>query len=249
VAFVEINKMGPYAMVRLNRGKVNAINEAVVDELSGKLKELQFDDSIRAIVLTGTGHFFSFGFDVPELYGYPKEDFKKFLMKFTGLYKYMFLYPKPIIAAINGHATAGGCMLTNACDYRIMVSGKPRISLNEITFASAVFLSSVEILKYRVGAHYAQEVLLEGRMYSAEEARNIGLIDEVVIQENLNAETEKTATRFSVLYSPAFRQIKQMLRHPVMEACEPGEAQGIEKFIDIWYSPEVREILKAIIIR
>src|SRR5262245_32773085 len=112
------------ATVTLARGKVNALDEATVDDLRAAFRRLTADDAVRAVVLTGSGSFFSFGWDVPALYAYPKEAFRQFVTKFTDLYAELYLHPRPLVAALNGHTVAGGCMLAIACDLRLMVSGK-----------------------------------------------------------------------------------------------------------------------------
>ena len=106
------------ATVRLERGKVNALNEQVVDELSSCLRGLESDPTVRGVLLTGTGKFFSFGFDIPEFLGAQREEFTGYLRKFTTLYRELFVHPRPVVAALNGHAVAGGCMLATACDVR-----------------------------------------------------------------------------------------------------------------------------------
>jgi enoyl-CoA hydratase/carnithine racemase len=156
--FVLVSKDDGIATVTLSRRKVNALNEAVIEELNACLKELEGAADVRGVILTGRGKFFSFGFDIPEFLSLPKESFARYLTKFTDLYRYMFLYPKPLVAALNGHTIAGGCMLATACDYRLMISGKARISLNEITFGSSVFAGSVELLRYWTGDKNAQTI-------------------------------------------------------------------------------------------
>ena len=146
MSFVCVSTDGGLATVTLSRGKVNALNEPMIEQISGGLEGLENDDAVKAIILTGQGKFFSFGFDIPGFLSYSRDAFTRFVTKFTNLYTYMFLFPKPIVAAVNGHAIAGGCMLATACDHRIMVSGRARISLNEIGFGSSVFAGSVEML-------------------------------------------------------------------------------------------------------
>src|SRR5512141_452852 len=130
--FVRLAVSDGIAEVRLERGKVNALDPAVVRELAASFRHVAEAPEIRAAVLTGTGKFFSFGFDIPEFLAYPRDAFAEYLEAFTALCRDTFSHPKPLVAAINGHAVAGGCMLATACDARIMVGGKAKIGLNEI---------------------------------------------------------------------------------------------------------------------
>ncbi len=224
------------ARVVIRRGKVNALNDAVIDEMSRTFAELALDPSVRSIILTGTGKFFSFGFDIPQFLGYDRERFTRYLTSFTRLYREIFLHPKPVVAMLNGHTIAGACMIATSCDYRLMVPGKARISLNEINFGSSVFAGSVEMLKRLVGPRNAENVLLSGAMYTAEEALRMGLVDRVVSEENLEAETMKVAREYAARDPDAFRSIKGLLRRSVAEQMERTERASIEEFVRIWYS-------------
>ena len=222
--------------VVIRRGKVNAFNDNVIDELSRTFGALAEDPDVRAIILTGTGKFFSFGFDIPQFLGYDRERFTRYLTSFTGLYREIFLHPKPVVAALNGHTIAGACMVATACDCRIMVSGKARISLNEINFGSSVFAGSTEMLRLLVGHRGAESVLLSGAMYSAEEALRMGLVDRVVSEEDLEAEADRVAREHAAKDPDAYRSIKGLLRREVAERMEKTERASIEEFVRIWYS-------------
>lgn len=224
------------ARIVLARGKVNAINEKVVDELTERLNGLARDPAVKSVVLTGTGKFFTFGFDIPEFLSYPKEDFIRYLTKFTDLYRLIFMYPRPVIASLNGHTIAGGCMLAIACDYRIMVTGKARISLNEINFGSSLFAGSVDLLKMWLGQRPAEVAAYTGAMYSAEEALKLGLVDRVCPESELQSETIKAAREFGEKDPAAFASIKKLLRSELAEAIRSRERQSIIDFVDIWYS-------------
>jgi Delta3-Delta2-enoyl-CoA isomerase len=224
------------ARVVIHRGKVNAFNDNLIDEMSRTFAELALDPSVRAIVLTGTGKFFSFGFDIPQFLGYDEARFTRYLTAFTRLYREIFLHPKPVVAKLNGHTIAGACMIATACDYRLMVPGKARISLNEINFGSSVFAGSVEMLKLLVGPRNAENLLYSGAMYTAEEALRMGLVDRVVSEENLEEETMKVAREYAARDPDAFRSIKGLLRRAVAERMEKTEQDSIEEFVRIWYS-------------
>lgn len=237
------------ALVRLERGKVHALTDQVIKELHNTFRDLENHDSVKAIILAGTGKFFSFGFDIPWFMGYSPQAFTGFVTKFAELYTYMFLYPKPVIAALNGHTIAGGCILATAADYRLMASGKSKISLNEITFGSSIFAGSVEMLKFCVGQRNAELILTTGAMYSPEEAHRMGLVDWVTSDEKLMDDARRIALNYAEKENPAFASLKMMLRKPVAENMVAREGEAIREFVKIWYSNKTREYLKKVEIR
>lgn len=247
--FVRFTTDEGIARVALSRGKVNAINEKVVEELSNCFKELADDSEVKAVILTGEGKFFTFGFDIPEFLGYSKDSFIRYLTKFTDLYTYLFLYPKPVIAALNGHTIAGGCMLAISCDYRIMVQGKAKISLNEINFGSSLFAGSVEIMKLLLGQKNAEAALYGGTMYSPEEALQSGLIDQISSEADLEVEARKIAQQYAAKDGAAFKSVKNLLRKPAAEEMIKREKDSILEFVDIWYSESTWKNLQEKTIR
>ena len=246
---VNVEKQGEIARVTLSRGKVNALNPDVVAELRDTFTQLQDDPGVHAIILTGTGPFFSFGFDIPEFLGYTPEAFTDYLENFTSLYRELYVHPKPIVAALNGHTVAGGCMIATACDHRIMVTGKAKIGLNEVTFGASVFAGSVDILRHLTGQKNAERILLSGGLYDADQAAALGLIDQVCASEDLASAAAEIATQFAGRDSVAFRSLKRLLRVPIAERMAETEAASIREFVDIWYSPQTRQQLEQIKIR
>jgi 3,2-trans-enoyl-CoA isomerase len=244
--FISLDQDKEIAVITLSRGKVNALNESLVEELRGCFESIEKDDSIRAIILTGKGKFFSFGFDIPEFLGYSRKSFTGYIEKFTALYTYMFQYPKPLVAAINGHAIAGGCMLATTCDYRLMIPEKAKISLNEIAFGSTVFAGSVEMLKHCVGARNAEHILFSGDMYSAEKALELGLIDRITPLETLMDDAKYIAAEYARKLAGTFKSVKVLCRKPIAEKMLKQEKDSIQEFIEIWYSAETWKNLQEI---
>lgn len=234
------------ATITLCRGKVNPLNESVIDEISNCFKEMENDPAVAAVILSGTGKFFSFGLDIPEFLSYTPAAFAAFLTKFTDLYTWLYLFPKPIVAALNGHTVAGGCMLALACDYRIMVAGKAKISLNEIGFGSTVFAGSVEMLKGIVGSRNAELILLTGAMFSAPEAQRLGLIDAVAEEAELLDQAGRISCDFADKDPVAFRSLKKLLRHPRVEKMRAREQDSLREFVEIWYSEQTWKNLQEI---
>lgn len=247
--FINITTNENIATIALNRPKVNAINEPLVDELSQCFQKLTDDSNVKAVILTGEGSFFSFGLDIPEFLNFSKDSFTKFLIKFTDLLKYIFLFPKPVVAALNGHIVAGGCMLALSCDYRLMVSQKAKISLNELSFGSTVFATGIEMLKFSVGARNAELTLYRGSMYSGEEAKQLGLVDELVSKESLNDASQRIAQDFAKKDPLAFQSIKMQLRKHIVDELNKKDKDSILEFVEIWYSESTWKNLEKIKIR
>lgn len=247
--YVRVDRSEELRIVTLDRGKVNALNGPTVRELSSCFDQFERDDSVRGLVLTGAGKFFSFGFDIPEFLGFKKEDFADYLTLFTDFYTRVFVFPKPIVAAVNGHAVAGGCMIATACDIRLMASGRGKISLNEITFGASVFAGSVAMLKHWVGGRNAERMLYSGEMYQAEEARRLGLVEEVVPPEELMTRAEDRARMLAGQDPVAFASLKRLIRGPIADEMRRREADSIREFVDIWYSEATWKHLEMIQIR
>jgi enoyl-CoA hydratase/carnithine racemase len=244
----EISRNSGVTILTMTRGKVNPLNEEMVDHLTAQFAGLAADPETKAVVLTGQGSFYSFGLDVPELYDYTPADFTRFLIKFTSLYLSMYRFPKPLVAAINGHAVAGGFMISTPCDYRVMATGKAKIALNEVTFGSSLFAGSLEILKGVVGARNAERIALSGSMYSAEDALELGMVDEIAEPEQVVARATAIAAEMAKRDATAYAAIKKLLRDPVVQKIQATEADSIKRFVEIWYSPSTREQTKGIVI-
>ncbi|MFH2037657.1 MAG: enoyl-CoA hydratase/isomerase family protein [Candidatus Zixiibacteriota bacterium] len=246
MSFISLELKNNIAVLTLNRGKVNAINETVLDEFNNLLDKIEKDEAIRAVILTGSGKFFSFGFDIPELIQLTKSDFKRYLIKFTNLYTRLFLFSKPVISALNGHTIAGGCMIASATDYRVMVTGKAKFSLNEITFGASVFTGSVELMKYCTGNKNAESILLSGKMFTAEEGFEGGFINQISDEKTILTDAFKIAEVFSQKDAISYSSIKKLLREPIVASYKNYEEKSIDEFIEIWYSDSTMEQLKRI---
>ena len=249
MSFIELKLDEKIATITLNRPKVNALNDEVIDELKVAFQGVQAEGNVNAVILRGQGSFFSFGFDVPGFMAYQKDEFQNYVEKFSELIKEIFMFPKPVIAALNGHTVAGGCVLALACDYRIMISGKAKIALNEMTFGSSLFSCVTEPLKYAVGSKKAEQIIYSGKMYSAQEAFNLNLVDRIASEDEFDAVVLESALDFAAKDIHAFASIKKMLKNETLNTIMSFEMETMSEFVDVWYSDSTREQLAKIEIR
>lgn len=248
MSFVTVGTAHDSATVTMSRGKVNALNAQGMGEIREVFRRLEADDSVRAVVLTGNGSFFSFGFDVPELLTYSRDALTSFLTDFTGFLHDLFVFPKPVVAGINGHATAGGCMLALCCDYRVMVDRRVRISLNEINIGVPVFAGITAILQHVVGARNAEIILTEGLMYSADDAAKLGLVDDVQPIERLATTAAHQAAVLGSKLPEPFAAIKALSRAGVADRAG-SDGSSIARFVDLWFTEESQALLRTVQIR
>ena len=121
---IKISLKEDYLVVQLDRGKANVLNQEMVDELRQIIKDVERNDELGGIVLSGKPHFFSGGVDLLEVYYYDSGAIRNFWGSFLLLASEMLSFSKPMVAAITGHSPAGGCILACVCDYRIMSRDK-----------------------------------------------------------------------------------------------------------------------------
>ena len=138
-------------VVRLEHGKVNAFDIELMRGWVSELSRLEQADT-RAVVLTGTGTVFSAGVELRRLTDGGRDYVKAFLPLLGDAFFKTFTFPKPLVAAVNGHAIAGGCVLACACDYRVMAEGKGRIGTPELSVGVPFPSMALEILRLVVPA-------------------------------------------------------------------------------------------------
>ena len=151
------------ALVRLSRGVTNALDLDLINELGALLERIEHDSSASALVLgSGNEKFFSIGFDIPHLFELPRPAFETFYAAFNRVCQSLYTLPKPTVAAITGHAVAGGCILALCCDYRFIAEGKKWMGLNEIKLGVPVPYLADCVLRNIVGSRYARDMMDTG---------------------------------------------------------------------------------------
>jgi enoyl-CoA hydratase/carnithine racemase len=214
---VDVKREGAVATVVMHRGGNNAIAPDLVDELESAFAELGRDDKVRCVVLGSEYEkYFSVGADLTAMGGSVDREAPDAVEKMTQMMERMDAQfssiercPKPVIAAINGHALGGGCELTLCCDYRIMVEdGRSRIGQSEAALGIMPGAGGTQRLPRLIGKARALPLLLEAARLSAKEAEAIGLVTKAVAPEQLLSEVAALAERLSMAATLALGLIK-----------------------------------------
>jgi len=232
-------------ILKLNHGVTNAISGELLKELGNSLEEIKNDPEIAALVLTSANEkFFSAGFDLPELYPQEVSGFKEFFHLFNRICLDLYTLPRPTVAALTGHAIAGGFILASCCDYRFMAQGKKLCGLNEIQIGVPVPYIADLILRQLVGDRAATELMYTGALVPAEKALEIRFLDALVSPEELLKEAVSKARTLGRLPRAAFQTIKTNRTAEIAALGRLELEEDIQTFLKMWYSEEARERLK-----
>lgn len=244
-----ITKEENYAILQLDRGTSNSLNYEMFQELIQAVKALEQDDEVKGVVLAGKGNFFSAGLDVIELYAYDKGEIEQLFESLYEAMKTLLSFSKPLVAAVNGHAPAGGCILAICADYRIMAEGKFRIGLNEVPVGIIMPPFIFETYAYWIGKGTASKFVLEGKLCSTEEALQAGLVDEVIPQEEVLAASIEKVKMYTKFSANTWSKSKTNMRKGLLAAFNTFEPQIKADLLAQWWSTETRAILGALFAR
>lgn len=222
---IKLDDTGAVATLLLNRPeKRNAITRVMMEELVAALREVESGPA-RVLVLTGAGEAFCSGMDIGELKGLTTQSREESLedsRRIATMLRALYSFPKPIIAAVNGSAVAGGCGIAALADFTLAVPqamfGYPEARIGFIGAIVAIFLIR------QIGERRARDLLLSGRLISAEEARQIGLINEVVPPEKFLARIRELASQLLAVSPTSLIFTKRLLR----SFSEPGMDREME---------------------
>jgi enoyl-CoA hydratase len=217
-----VEKRGKVGIITLNRPKaLNALSAPLIAELGRALDDMEADEAIGCIVLTGSEKAFAAGADIKEMAGRSYMDV--YLSDFiTRGWERVSTVRKPIIAAVAGFALGGGCEVAMMCDF-ILAADTAKFGQPEITIGTIPGAGGTQRLTRFVGKSKAMEMCLTGRMMDAAEAERAGLVSRVVPAADLLAEAIKTAERIAALSRPAV----MMAKEAVNRAYETTLAEGI----------------------
>jgi enoyl-CoA hydratase/carnithine racemase len=183
---ISVERQDRVAILKLARDVTNALNLELVTNLSEALQEVKRDPEVRGIVLTSANDkIFSLGFDIPWLYEADQEQVGRFFRFFNQTCLDLYTIPKPTIAAITGHAIAGGSILALCCDYRHIAEGRKLMGLNEIKLGVPVPYLPDCIARQLLGVNKAREVLETGDFHPAEDLLRMGMVDQVLPLESV----------------------------------------------------------------
>jgi len=226
-------------ILTMARGRANALDAAFASALHGAAHEAEEDREVRAVVLTSASpKIFCGGFDLGTLAHADAETFGLFVRAFDALFFDLFLLGKPLVAALTGHAVAGGALLASTADFRLAAEGPGTIGLPEVTLGVHVPRHCVEAMRTTVGEQALTRWALLGETMPFAEAHDLGAIDRIVPGDRLLDEAVALANRLGGASSEVYAAIKRDLRGAAFEKAQDVLPDGRKAFVDSWFSPE-----------
>jgi enoyl-CoA hydratase len=237
------------ALFTLDAGKANAIGPAFLDALAGLTDDVRARPP-RALVVTGVGRAFSAGLALPDLIDLDRSALDRFITRFDDAMAALFQLPFPVVAAVNGHAIAGGCVLAFTCDERVMRADAGTIGLNETQLGIGLPAIVLEMARAVLPASSWTTVLLRGELVDAARAHALGVVDEVIpAGDDVVAAALRRARAMAAAAGPAFAQVKRALRAPVTERAAARDRAEVAAWLDTWFSDDGQARLRATVAR
>lgn len=236
------------AVVTLKHGKANALDIELCEALAARFMELRKSNA-KAVVITGQGKIFSAGVNLIKLSEGGADYIRKFLPALHGLYDAVFYQPKPVVAAINGHAIAGGCVLACCADRRVMANDGGRIGVTELLVGVPFPALAFEIMRHAAPPYFFTETMLGGATFPAEVAAHRGLVNEAVEPAALLARAMAAAQELAALSPPAFAQTKMQIRAPVTERVAQSGKATDEAVTEVWAAPKTLAYIRDYVAR
>lgn len=233
------------AVLTLTNGVINAIGTHFVKDLEDALERVRQDREVSGVVFQSSNDkFFSIGLDIPGLLSLGMEEFASFIKSFNSLCMSIYTLPVPTVAAITGHAVAGGCILALCCDYRIIAEGRKLMGLNEIKLGLPLPYPAASILNHEMGIRTGRRIAETGEMLPPESMLALGMVDEIAPVEKVRERAVEFARQTADSGGPAFAELKRSRVQPVIAQVRQYSEESTKVFVDSWYSWNTQKLLR-----
>ncbi len=225
--------------ITMNEPGKNALGTELMSDLTARLR----DADGRPVLLTGTDDAFSAGLNLKEVAAADTPTMQHFLEVLEEMVFTLYSYPGPTVAAVNGHAIAGGCVLALCCDHRVATTNpRTRIGLNEVAIGVAFPPITSKAVRQRIPRAFQERVMLEAKLHSPESALALGLVDELADGPLAVARTR--LERLAGYPGPVYAATKADIRGDI-RATEAETKAFVERVVPVWTSPKLKEALLA----
>lgn len=244
---VRVEKDGTIAICRLDRPPANAVDLAFVQRMAEVFEGTLVKDDVSAVVLTGAGPFFSGGLDLKAVPAYGPEEQRALIESVNRMITRLYGFPRPLIAAVNGHAVAAGLILLLTADYRVGTREPCQIGLTEARVGIPFPAGPMEVLKAEVSPSVARVLALEARNIGPAAALERGLLDELQPPERVLPRALEMARDLAGIPPDAYRRIKRQLRGETLGRMQAIVDERSDPMLEAWIGPGAAEAAAAVL--
>lgn len=237
------------ALLRLRHGKVNALDTSFCRHLIEQLDHIESSGKYRSIVLTGQGKCFSAGVDLPQILKGGASYVDEFLPAMMDFFFRLFKTRIPTVAAINGHAIAGGWVIAVACDYRIIPDDGSQFGLSELQVGIPFPIAALEIVRHTTPRQYLQELIYGADLYGARDAQARGLGQIIVDPSEVLSHAIKVAEKWGRIPSKTFALTKSQFQFESLACIEKEAPRTNPEIFGMWKTPEAMQTIKRFVER
>ncbi len=238
------------AVLYMDRPPVNAIVIESLEDMAEDLGSLEEDPGVRSVVITGAGPCFSAGLDLKVIPGYDNDQRRKLVNTLNRLLGSLYGFPKPTVAAVNGHAIAGGFFPVIGCDWRVCREEGCGLGLTEALLGLTFPLSCMELLWAELSGQASRHLVLTGRVFRPEQALAMGIVDELRPAGDLMPRALEVAAELGELPTGGYGRLKRQLREAPLARIDAAVRAGKDPQMNAgWMTDEARSAAEALLRR
>jgi len=231
-------------LLKMRRDKANTMDAPFLQRIA---EEFEQSANFEGVVLTGHGRFFSAGLNLVDLYHGTREDVKSVFTALATALNSVMTFPGPVIAVVNGHAVAGGCLLALCCDYRMGVAGNYKMGINELAIGLDLPPLGLAVVRRSVATNQLFDIASLGKFYTPEEGVSVGLLNELADAGSALELALSKAEAMAASLAP-FQRLKERMLRPEAKLLAK-ESGSVVEFVDQWFAPETQAKIKESVAR
>ena len=241
---IQIEYKEKYAIIMLDQGKVNAMNQEMGEDLAKAFTDLEANDAVQGVILSGRPHCFSAGLDILSLASSGLPGMESFWRVWLKTLQIMAGFKKPMIAAITGYSPAGATVLACCADYRIMGRGEKHvIGMHEVKLSLQIPELMGRIYAHVLGDVQARDCVFNSKLMHADDAKAIGLVNEACEVEEVLPKAEKMMQKWTQCYGPILSKTKVNLNKELVAKLDMDMDDMIKEILSGWDDPVYTQML------
>jgi len=245
--WLEFEMSDGIGLLRMARPPANIMDLEYLNTLADKFEELAEDDALRVLIVTGIGGVFSAGLDLKTVPFYGPDEQKPMIAAINRAFGRLYCFPRPTIAAINGHAIAGGMVVALCCDYRIARNDKCQLGLAEVRVGVPYPIAAMEAAASELPRQAGRNMIMFGRDIGPQAALDWGVVDQLVPAGELQGEAMNKARELAEIPRNTYTKVKRQYRQTSIERIEAVIAKENDPLREGWLTTETTEAARAML--